>query len=66
MLTSQTNMFPLVLCSMLVSTVPISVVGSQFALAQKPFWQPDQYGMFTTLNRHLACISCLLAQHNAL
>lgn len=44
MLIGKTNMFPLVLCSMLVSTVPVSVLGSQFALAQHPFWQPDQYG----------------------
>lgn len=37
-------MFPLVLCSMLVGTVPISILGSEFAMAQRPFWQPDQYG----------------------
>ncbi|KAJ9105495.1 hypothetical protein QFC21_001866 [Naganishia friedmannii] len=38
-----TNMFPLVLLSMLCSTVPISIIGTQFAMNQRPFWQPDQF-----------------------
>ncbi|WWC67551.1 uncharacterized protein I206_101460 [Kwoniella pini CBS 10737] len=37
------NMFPLILASMLSATVPISILGTRFAMAQNPFWQPDQY-----------------------
>ncbi|EIW68639.1 hypothetical protein TREMEDRAFT_31647 [Tremella mesenterica DSM 1558] len=37
------NMFPLVLSAMLCGTLPISILGSEFAMAQRPFWQPDQY-----------------------
>jgi hypothetical protein len=44
-------MFPLVLCSMLVGTVPISILGSEFAMAQRPFWQPDQYGASCSRSR---------------
>ncbi len=36
--------FPLVLLSMLFGTVPVSIIGTRFAMAQNPFWQPDQYG----------------------
>ncbi|OCF42086.1 hypothetical protein I317_04057 [Kwoniella heveanensis CBS 569] len=38
-----TNMFPLILCSMLSGTVPISVLGTRFAMSQNPFWRPDQF-----------------------
>ncbi|KAI5453888.1 hypothetical protein NCC49_004884 [Naganishia albida] len=37
------NMFPLVLLSMLSSTIPISIIGTQFAMKQRPFWQPNQF-----------------------
>ncbi|WWC59062.1 uncharacterized protein I303_101609 [Kwoniella dejecticola CBS 10117] len=37
------NMFPLILASMLSGTIPISVLGTRFAMSQSPFWQPDQY-----------------------
>ncbi|WVW78877.1 hypothetical protein I302_100840 [Kwoniella bestiolae CBS 10118] len=37
------NMFPLILASMLSGTVPISVLGTRFAMSQNPFWRPDQY-----------------------
>ncbi|WWD00178.1 hypothetical protein V866_007087 [Kwoniella sp. B9012] len=37
------NMFPLILASMLSGTVPISVIGTRFAMSQNPFWKPDQY-----------------------
>ncbi|WWC87291.1 uncharacterized protein L201_002179 [Kwoniella dendrophila CBS 6074] len=38
-----TNMFPLILASMLSGTVPISVLGTRYAMSQNPFWKPDQY-----------------------
>ncbi|ODN96478.1 hypothetical protein L198_04192 [Cryptococcus wingfieldii CBS 7118] len=38
-----TNMFPLILAAMLCGTIPVSVLGTQYAMAQHPFWQPDQY-----------------------
>ncbi|WVQ76724.1 hypothetical protein IAR50_006398 [Cryptococcus sp. DSM 104548] len=38
-----TNMFPLILAAMLAGTIPVSVLGTQYAMAQHPFWQPDQY-----------------------
>ncbi|ORY25362.1 hypothetical protein BCR39DRAFT_544483 [Naematelia encephala] len=38
-----TNMFPMILLSMLCGTVPISILGTNFAMSQHPFWQPDQY-----------------------
>ncbi|KAJ9120738.1 hypothetical protein QFC22_002669 [Naganishia vaughanmartiniae] len=28
---------------MLSSTIPISIIGTQFAMNQRPFWQPDQF-----------------------
>lgn len=36
--------FPLVLTAMICGTIPISVLGTNFAMSQRPFWQPDQYG----------------------
>ncbi|KAL1408472.1 hypothetical protein Q8F55_005284 [Vanrija albida] len=35
--------FPCILLSMMCGTIPISILGSEFAMAQHPFWQPDQY-----------------------
>ncbi|KAK8846652.1 hypothetical protein IAR55_005739 [Kwoniella newhampshirensis] len=37
------NMFPFVLAAMLSGTVPISILGTRFAMSQNPFWRPDQY-----------------------
>ncbi|KAH6913449.1 hypothetical protein BKA70DRAFT_1384245 [Coprinopsis sp. MPI-PUGE-AT-0042] len=36
-------MFPTVLCGMLSSTVPISIIGAHFAMSVQPFWKPTQY-----------------------
>ncbi|KAK4684718.1 UDP-glucose/iron transport system permease protein, partial [Tremellales sp. Uapishka_1] len=38
-----TNMFPFILLSMMSATIPISIIGTRFAMSQIPFWQPDQY-----------------------
>ncbi|WVQ83831.1 hypothetical protein IAT38_005975 [Cryptococcus sp. DSM 104549] len=37
------NMFPFILASMMSGTIPISILGTRFAMSQNPFWQPDQY-----------------------
>ncbi|WWD21960.1 hypothetical protein CI109_106448 [Kwoniella shandongensis] len=37
------NMFPFVLAAMLSGTVPISILGTRYAMSQNPFWRPDQY-----------------------
>ncbi|ODN75298.1 hypothetical protein L202_06480 [Cryptococcus amylolentus CBS 6039] len=37
------SQFPLILAAMLCGTIPVSVLGTQYAMAQHPFWQPDQY-----------------------
>jgi uncharacterized protein (TIGR00245 family) len=37
------NMFPIVFIAMLVSTVPMSILGARFAMGVRPFWTPDQY-----------------------
>lgn len=37
------NMFPLILAAMMSGTVPVSILGTNFAMAQHPFWKPDQY-----------------------
>lgn len=37
------NMFPLILLSMMSGTIPISILGTRFAMAQNPFWKPSQY-----------------------
>lgn len=36
-------MFPAVLIAMLGSTIPISILGSKFAMSVEPFWTPIQY-----------------------
>ncbi|KAH6913498.1 hypothetical protein BKA70DRAFT_1370007 [Coprinopsis sp. MPI-PUGE-AT-0042] len=36
-------MFPAVLCGMLSSTIPISIIGTRFAMSVQPFWKPIQY-----------------------
>ncbi|KAF9463945.1 hypothetical protein BDZ94DRAFT_1257835 [Collybia nuda] len=36
-------MFPSVLVGLLGSTIPISILGSRFAMSVQPFWEPVQY-----------------------
>ena len=36
--------FPAVLVAMLGSTIPISIIGSKFAMAVTPFWAPIRFG----------------------
>ena len=38
-----THMYPIILCSLLCSTIPVSILGSRFAMDVEPFWTPDQY-----------------------
>lgn len=35
--------FAVVLFSMLFSTLPVSILGTRFAMAIQPFWEPNQY-----------------------
>lgn len=37
------NMFPMVLLAMLSATFPIGILGSQYAMAERPFWKPNQF-----------------------
>jgi len=37
------HMFPIVFLAMLVSTVPVSILGAHFAMEIRPFWTPYQY-----------------------
>ena len=37
--------FPVVLVAMLGSTVPISIIGTKFAMSVTPFWDPTQFSM---------------------
>ncbi|KAF8150176.1 ABC transporter-like protein [Crassisporium funariophilum] len=37
------HMFPAVLVGMLGSTIPISILGSKYAMSVEPFWTPIQY-----------------------
>ncbi|KAI5119652.1 hypothetical protein M0805_009013 [Coniferiporia weirii] len=37
------NMFLIVLLGMLCSTIPVSIIGTKFAMSIEPFWTPDQY-----------------------
>lgn len=34
---------PLVFVCMVVSTIPVSILGSRFAMSTEPFWTPNQY-----------------------
>ncbi|KAH9846642.1 UPF0014-domain-containing protein [Lenzites betulinus] len=36
-------MFPSVLLGMLGSTIPVSIIGTRFAMDVEPFWKPEQY-----------------------
>lgn len=38
-----THMIPSVFVSMAGSTIPVSILGSRFAMTHEPFWKPDQY-----------------------
>lgn len=37
------HMFISVLASMLGSTIPVSIIGTRYAMAVEPFWKPEQY-----------------------
>ena len=41
--------FPAVLVAMLCSTIPISILGTKFAMAATPFWDPIQFGTVYSL-----------------
>ena len=41
---------------MLCGTIPISIVGTNYAMSQRPFWQPDQYSGL----RHGACFALII------
>ncbi|KII94200.1 hypothetical protein PLICRDRAFT_36435 [Plicaturopsis crispa FD-325 SS-3] len=36
-------MFPSVLFGMMGSTIPVSIIGTRFAISVDPFWKPEQY-----------------------
>ena len=35
--------FPVVLVAMLGSTIPVSIIGTMFAMSVSPFWTPNQF-----------------------
>jgi len=37
------HMFPIVLVALLGSTIPISIIGTKFAMSVNPFWDPPQF-----------------------
>ncbi|KDQ52681.1 hypothetical protein JAAARDRAFT_162520 [Jaapia argillacea MUCL 33604] len=37
------HMFPCVLVAMVGSTIPVSVIGTRFAMSVEPFWLPEQF-----------------------
>lgn len=45
---NDNSQFPLVLTSLLAGTVPISILGTNFAMGVRPFWLPDQYSERTS------------------
>lgn len=50
---------------MLFSTVPVSLIGAQFAMNVRPFWTPDQFSQsFRTLDIFpfdlIFCVNCAL------
>jgi hypothetical protein len=38
--------FRAVLIAMLASTIPVSILGIQFAMRVSPFWTPEQFGQY--------------------
>jgi hypothetical protein len=38
--------FPIVLVAMLASTIPVSILGTQFAMLVLPFWTPEQFSQY--------------------
>jgi hypothetical protein len=40
------SQFPAVLAAILVSTIPVSILGTHFAMEVVPFWTPEQYREF--------------------
>ncbi|KAF8072215.1 UPF0014-domain-containing protein [Lyophyllum atratum] len=62
------HMFPSVLVGMLGSTIPISIIGTRFAMSVEPFWEPIQYipivGMLcgSTISGIVVCVSYVLKE----
>jgi len=62
------HMFPSVLIGMLGSTIPISIIGTRFAMSVQPFWDPIQYipvvGMLcgSTISGIVVCVSYVLKE----
>jgi len=53
-------MFSTVLCAMLASTIPVAIMGVQYAMRVSPFWTPEQFSQYRyvfsremTLSDHL-------------
>lgn len=38
--------FPIVLVALLASTIPVSILGTQFAMLVLPFWTPEQFSQY--------------------
>ncbi|GLB40688.1 putative UPF0014-domain-containing protein [Lyophyllum shimeji] len=61
-------MFQSVLIGMLSSTIPISIIGTRFAMSVQPFWDPIQYvpilGMLcgSTISGIVICVNYLLRE----
>ncbi|GLB40689.1 putative UPF0014-domain-containing protein [Lyophyllum shimeji] len=62
------GMFPAVLTAMLGSIIPISIIGTRFAMSVQPFWDPVQYipivGMLggSTISGIVVCVSYILKE----
>ena len=41
--------FPAVLVALLGSTIPISIIGTKFAMSATPFWDPTQFSKIDVL-----------------
>lgn len=50
--------FPAVLLGMLVSTIPVSIIGTRFAMSVEPFWKPIQYSEWKVIGYRLLIIGC--------
>ncbi|KAF8340530.1 uncharacterized protein EI90DRAFT_3035901 [Cantharellus anzutake] len=38
-----TGMVPAIMASMIIGTVPVSIIGGRFAMRNQPFWAPEEY-----------------------
>jgi len=48
---------------MLGSTIPVSIIGTRFAMSTEPFWTPVQYGLFLFFQIRRCDIDCLCSTH---